>query len=151
MELVQLTGGRPSQFLPHVRYVVEFSSAGHNAQRKIEYFLKALYVFVRTVAIDRETISDVREDQGADHSRQELIWDLVTHVGQSDEDTVAFLDEGRYVRVPGEVLVENHAKVPHRGPLTDRVLTEPNRDRVQATAILTRAKHDEFSFVCINF
>ena len=29
-----------------------------------------------------------------------------------------FFDEGRHVRVPGKVLVEHYAKVPHRGALT---------------------------------
>ena len=57
-------------------------------------------------------------------------WYLMTHVGQSDEDTVAFFDESRYMRVPGEVPVENHAKIPHGGALMDRVLSEPNGDRV---------------------
>ena len=130
MDFEQLTGGGPTQFLSHVRYVVKFSSARHNAQRKIDDFLETLYVFVRAVSVDRETLTDVREDQGADHSRQEFTRDMVTHVGQPDENTVAFLDEGRYVSVPGEVLVENHAKVPHRRALTDRVLTEPNRDGI---------------------
>ena len=54
----------------------------------------------------------------------------MTYVGQSDEDTVAFFDEGRYMRVPGEVLVEHYAKVPHRGDLMDRVLAEPDGDGV---------------------
>ena len=70
----------------------------------------------------------MREDQGADNGWKKVAWDLVTHVGQSDEDTVAFFDEGRHVRVPGKVLVEQYAKVPHCGALTDRVLAKPNGD-----------------------
>ena len=54
----------------------------------------------------------------------------MTHVGQSDEDTVAFFDEGRYVSVPGEVPIEHHAKVPDHGALTNRVLAKPNGDGV---------------------
>ena len=54
----------------------------------------------------------------------------MTHVGQSDENTVSFFEESRHVRVPGEILVEHYAKVPHRGVLTDRVLAKPNGDRV---------------------
>ena len=54
----------------------------------------------------------------------------MTHVGQSDEDTVAFFDESRYMRVPGEVSVENHAKIPHGRALMDRVIAEPNGGRV---------------------
>ena len=46
----------------------------------------------------------------------------MTHVGQPDEDTVAFFDESRYMRVPGEVSVENHAKIPHGRALMYRVL-----------------------------
>ena len=43
MEFVQLTGGRPAQLLSHVRYVVKFSSARNNAQRKVQELLKALH------------------------------------------------------------------------------------------------------------
>ena len=45
VEFVQLTGGRPAQLLPHVRYVVKLTSAGNSAQRKVQDFLEALYVF----------------------------------------------------------------------------------------------------------
>ena len=130
MLLVQLTGGWPAQLLTHVRYVLKFASARDSAQRKIQNFLEALYVFLRAVTKDGETVSDVREDQSIDQSRQKVGRDLMTHVGQPDENTVAFFDESRHVRVPGEVLVEHDAKVPHRGALTDHVLAEPNGDGV---------------------
>ena len=56
---------------------------------------EALYVFVRLVAIYPMTVTDVREEQGTHHSGQEFtIRDMVTHVGQPDENTVTFLDEG---------------------------------------------------------
>ena len=55
----------------------------------------------------------------------------MTHVGQSGGDTVAFFfDERRYMRVPGKVPVENHAKIPDGMALMDRVLAEPNGHRV---------------------
>ena len=54
----------------------------------------------------------------------------MTHMRQPDENTVAFLDESRDVRVPGEVLVENYAEILHRRALTDRVLAKPDRNRV---------------------
>ena len=75
----------------------------------------------------------------------------MTPVGQPDEDTVAFFDEGRHVRVPGEVLVEQYAKVPYRGALTNHILAKPNRDGIQVAAILTGAENDEFSFACVDF
>ena len=75
----------------------------------------------------------------------------MTHVGQADEDTVAFFDEGRYVRVPREVLVEVDAKIPHRGALTHRVLAEPNSGRDQAATILTGTTDNEFCFPGIYF
>ena len=46
MEFVQLTGGRPAQLISHVRYVVKFSSARNNAQRKVQDLLEALHVFI---------------------------------------------------------------------------------------------------------
>ena len=64
----------------------------------------------------------MREDKGIDQSVQKVWWDLMAQVGQADEDTIALLGEGRYVRVPGEVLVEHSAEVPQAGALTDRVL-----------------------------
>ena len=130
MLLVPLTGGWPAQLLTHVRYVLKLASARDSAQRKIQNFLEALYVFLRSVTKDGETVSDVREDQSIDQSRQKVGRDLRTHVGQPDENSVAFFDESRHMRVPGEVLVEHDAKVPHRGTLTDRVLAEPNGDGV---------------------
>ena len=55
----------------------------------------------------------------------------MTHVGQFDEDTFAFFfDESRYMRVPGEVPVENHAKIPNGIALMDGVLAEPNGYKV---------------------
>ena len=54
----------------------------------------------------------------------------MAHVRQPDENTVAFLDESRHVRVPGEVLVENYAKILHPRAFTDRVLAKPDRNRV---------------------
>ena len=75
----------------------------------------------------------------------------VTRVGQPDEDTVALFDQGRYVSVPREVLVEQNAKVPHSGALRHCLLSEPDRDRRQRTAILSRTKNDQFSFAGIHF
>ena len=72
MLLVQLTGGWPAQLLTHVRYVLKFASARDSAQRKIQNFLEALYVFLRAVTKDGETVSDVREDQSIDQSRQKV-------------------------------------------------------------------------------
>ena len=136
---VQLTRSRPAQLLTHVRYMIEFAAAGDNAQRKILDFLEPLHVIFRAVSVDRKTVTDVREDQGIDHDGQKFRGDLVAHVGQSDEDTVAFFDEGGYVGVPGEVLVEHNAKVPHRGALTHHILAEPDSDGSQVTTILTGA------------
>ena len=130
MDLVELTGKGPAQFLPHVRYMIKLAPARDNAQRKIDNLLETLYVFLRPIAVDGKAVSDVREDQGIDQSGQQVRRDLVAHVGQPDEDTVAFFDEGRHVRVPGEVLVEHDAKIPHRGTLTDHVLSKPNSDGV---------------------
>ena len=41
-----------------------------------------------------------------------------------------FFDESRYTRVPSEVSVENHSKIPHGRALMYRVLAEPNGNRV---------------------
>ena len=56
----------------------------------------------------------------------------MTLVGQSDEDTVAFLYKSRDVRVPREVPVERCAQIPLCGALTDRVL----RNRMEIGAKL---------------
>ena len=90
MKLVELTGKGPAQFLPHVRDVIKFAAAGDSAQRKIKNLLEALYVFLRPVAVDGKAVSDVREDQGIDQSGQKVRRDLMAHVGQSDEDAIAF-------------------------------------------------------------
>ena len=74
----------------------------------------------------------------------------MTHVGQADEDTVAFFDESRHVRVPGEVLVEHYAKVSHHRALTDRILAKLTGDRSQILTILTGAESDEFSFTGVD-
>ena len=66
VEFVQLTGGRPAQLLPHIRYVVKLTSAGNSAQRKVQDFLEALYVFFRPISKDSQAVPDVREDQGID-------------------------------------------------------------------------------------
>ena len=42
VEFVQLTGGRPAQLLPHVRYVVKLPSARDSTQRKVQDILEAL-------------------------------------------------------------------------------------------------------------
>ena len=75
----------------------------------------------------------------------------MTYVVQVDDDTVAFVDEGRYVRVPREVLVQEHAKIPHRGALTHYVPAEPNRSRAHASTILTGATDNELCFSHIYF
>ena len=64
---VQLTCSRPAEVLTHVRNVIELAAAGDNAQCKILNFLKALYVILRAIAVDRKAVSDVREDQGINH------------------------------------------------------------------------------------
>ena len=66
---------------------------------------------------------------GIDHSGRKIMRNLMAHAGQPDEDTIAFFDEGGYVRVPGEVLVERYAMIPHRGTLTHHILVEPDGDR----------------------
>ena len=75
--------------------MVKFSAAGRNAQRKSSDLLEALYVFVCPVSIDGETTAEVREDQGADQGWQKVARDLMMHVGQSDEKTVAFFLQGQ--------------------------------------------------------
>ena len=149
--LVELTGSRPAKFLTHVRYMIKFATAGDNAHRKVLDFLEALCVFLRPVAINGKAVPNVREDQGIDQGGQKVRWDLVTHVRQADEDTVAFFDKGRNVRVPGEVLVEHYAKVPHGGALTHCILAEPNGNGSHATTILTGTTDNHFRFTCIYF
>ena len=67
VEFVQLTGGRPAQLLPHVRYLVKLTSARTSAQRKVQVFFEALYVFFRPISKDSQAVPDVREDQGIDN------------------------------------------------------------------------------------
>ena len=138
MNVIELTGQGPAQILSHVRNMVKFATAGDNAQREIDDFLEALYVFLRPVAIHGKAVTDVREDKGIDQGGQKVWWDLMAHVGQADEDTIALFGEGGYVRVPGEVLVEHYAKVPHAGALTNRVLAKPNCDGGHVSTILAR-------------
>ena len=77
--------------------MVKFSSARDNAQSKVQDFLQALHVVLGAVSIDGKSVSDVREDQGIDQGGEKFRWDLMAHVGQSDEDTVALFDEGGYM------------------------------------------------------
>ena len=69
MMFVQLTGGWPAQFLPHVRYMVKLTAAGDNTQGKVHDFFEALHVLFGSVSKNRETVSDVRENQGVDQCR----------------------------------------------------------------------------------
>ena len=105
MLIVQLTRSRPAQFLTHVRDVIKFATAGHDAQSKILDLLEASHVSIRTVAVHGKTVSDVREDQSIDHGGKKFMRNLMAHVGQPDEDTIAFFDDCGYVRVPGEMLI----------------------------------------------
>ena len=114
--------------------------------------MQALHVVLGPVAIDGKAVSDVRKDvRGIDQGGEKFRWDLMADVGQSDENTVALFDEGGYVRVPGEVLVEHYAKVPHPESLTHHVLAEPNSDGSQFETILTGATNQKFSFASIYF
>ena len=53
------------------------------------------------------------KDQSVDRGRWKLRKRSADAVGQFDEETVAFFDEGRHV--PSEILVERHVWVPHQG------------------------------------
>ena len=99
-ECYRADGPGPAQILPHVRNIIELATAGDNAQRKIDYFLEALYVFLRPVAIDGHRVTDVREDKGIDQSGQKVWWDMMAHVGQADEDTIALFWRWRICESP---------------------------------------------------
>ena len=60
--------------------VLKFASARNSAQCKTQNFLEALYVFIRSITKDSETVSYVREDQSIDKSQQKVCRDLMTHV-----------------------------------------------------------------------
>ena len=131
MSVARTADGWLASPAPHARPICAQICVGQKqcAAQNSELFGGAV-CFLRAVTKDGETVSDVREDQSIDQSRQKVGRDLMTHVGQRDENTVAFFDDSRHVRVPGEVLVEHDAKVPHRGALTDHVLAQPNGDGI---------------------
>ena len=66
VEFVQLTGGRPAQLLPHVRYVVKLTPARDSAQRKVQDFFGGAVCFFRPISKDSQAVPDVRKDQGID-------------------------------------------------------------------------------------
>ena len=70
--LIQLTGGWPlASPVPHARPICAQTCVGQRqcaAQSSV--FLEALYVFLRSVSKDSETVSDVREYQCVDQRRQ---------------------------------------------------------------------------------
>ena len=75
------------------------------------------------------------EDQSVGQGRWTFRKGSADAVGQIDEETVAFFDEGRHVS--SEILAERHAQVPHHGARKCRVLSKSNVGRSKT---LTRAK-----------
>ena len=72
------------------RDMIKFATAGCDAQSKILNVLEASHVSIQTVAEHCKTVADVREDQGIDHGGKKFMRNLIAHVGQPDEDTIAF-------------------------------------------------------------
>ena len=57
-----------------------------------------MYVFLQPFAIDGGAVADMRENKGIDQGGQKIRCDLMAHVGQANEDTIALFGEGGCVR-----------------------------------------------------
>ena len=104
---VRTAAGRWASPVPLARPICDQIFFGQRRRaRQSWWFSGDAACFVWPVSEHCKAISDVREDQGVDYDGEKRRGDLMTHVVQSDENTTAFFDEGRYVRVPREVPVE---------------------------------------------
>ena len=63
-------GIQPAQVLPHARDMVKFPFPGDDAGGKVYEFLDGSQVFGGTIAVHRQTIPDVRENQGGNDGSQ---------------------------------------------------------------------------------
>ena len=62
----ELICAKPAQVLKQIRHVVKFPAAENHLGTIVNYFLNPRDVFLGTAAVHRDTVSDLREDEGLD-------------------------------------------------------------------------------------
>ena len=81
MVLEKLRRVEPPQPVSHIRHVIKFAFSCYNSGREVEELLDGSEVASTAAAVDRQTVTDVRDGQGSDYLGEGVGRQVVTEMG----------------------------------------------------------------------
>ena len=149
--LNQLVGAHPAEPLSQVRHVIILGATENDSNSEVNDLLDAIQITSGAVAVHRNAVSNLRQDQRRHQHLDDMGRNMVPQVSQTCECAEAATRQLCNVTVPAETPVKDDAEVFHLRTRHQRHAAEIHGDWWEASDVLVTAEDDDLGFASIYF